>query len=175
MEDSVDKRLIHESQGGYNQYPHQQVSDRDIESLGLDWMMRNDIPDQLQEKAYVYNLDRKNGPGTHWTCFGLKFPNIYYVDPFGTGKPHGKPPTELRQWGRSHGYQMILANEEDFQHIKSWACGFYSCYFAIKMNKHHKQLTPENFDRIIQKGLTKYPSDHNMSMITQWSQKHHLL
>jgi len=175
MDSKINPRIKQESIGGFDQYPHQQVTDREIEKLGLPWFMRNDIPSNLREKSYIYNQDDKNGQGTHWTCFCLKYPNIYYVDPFGTGKPHGKPPKELRQWGKEHGYQMIIANEEDFQHIKSWACGYYSCYFALKMNKYFKQLNPRTFDQIIQKGLTKYPSDHNMALITNWSKRKGIL
>ena len=169
MDHQINPRL------NYARYPYQQITNREIEQLGLPWFMRDDLPSVMSQGSYVYNLDGKNGDGTHWTCFCLKSPNIYYVDPFGTDQPKGKPPTELRTWGKQHGYQMIVANEECFQHLESWLCGHYSCYFAIKMNKYFQQLTPRNFDRIVQKGITKYPSDQNVQLITQWAKKKGIL
>jgi len=129
--------------------------------------MRDALPPDLKEGAYVYNQDSQTGTGTHWCCFCLKKPYIYYVDPFGTDL-NGYPPSELRSWGYTHGYTKLYANEEDFQHLKSWLCGWYACYFALKMNKHFKSLTPTTFDRIIQKGIDKYPTSNNINIITKW-------
>ena len=150
----------------WDEYPHHQINSDDIEKLGFHWFMRDNIPASLGDGVYLYNMDSSRGNGSHWMSFCLKKPKIFYYDPFGTDL-NGFPPTELRKWGAQNGYKMLVANEEDMQHIKSWLCGWYAVYFALKMKKHYNQLTPKSFDQIVQKGLTKYPSSHNVETVAQ--------
>lgn len=154
----------------YSEYPYKQISNREIEKLNLPWLMRNELSDDMQEGSYVYNLDSKGQPGSHWVTFCLKHPNIYYVDSFGTNI-NGYPTQELREFGKRCGYKMIYANEHDIQHLDSWLCGWYACYFAKKMNKYFNQLNPKNFDTLIHAGYSKYPSDKNVNIITTWGKK----
>lgn len=160
------------SQGvkSYSNYPYVQITSNEVEKMGFDWFFRNDIPKTLSDGVYILNLDSKGNQGSHWSCFCLKHPNIYYVDSFGTDI-NGYPPQELREFGKNNGFTTIYANEWDIQHIKSWLCGWYALYFASKMKKYFNQLNPKNFDNIIHKGYSKYPSEQNVNLITDWGKK----
>jgi len=149
------------------------ITSDDIQRVGLKLFMRDTIPKTLPKGSYILNLDVSTGSGTHYTCFACKYPNIYYVDSFGTDLC-GYPPDELRYFGVDNGYDCIYSNERDIQHIKSWLCGWYSIYFAEKMNKYFNSLSPKSFDNIIHKGFTKYPSDRNVHLLRNWSIKHGL-
>ncbi len=154
----------------YSEYPYQQVTDKEINKLHFKWFMRNGLPQTLNDGVYLYNTDSKGNGGKHWQCFCLKYPNIYFVDPFGS-ELNGLPSEELREFGKRNGYKMIYANEYDIQALLSWLCGYYSLYFATKMRKYFNQLNPKTFDTIIHKGYTRYPSDTNVKIITEWSKK----
>ena len=156
--------------GSYERYPEKQVTDHEIEKLGFDWFMRDDIPINLSNGTYILNLDSHKNSGTHWVCFCLQLPEIYYFDPFGTNL-NGYPPNELRLFGKQNGFKNIICFQEDVQHLKSYLCGYYALYMATKFRKHIGNLTPNKFDNLILKTFTKYPSDKNVNSVTQWSKK----
>jgi len=153
-----------------NEFPHFMIDSDKIKKLGIRMFMRDTLPTTLPQGSYILNLDKSTGGGTHFTCFCFKFPNVYYVDSFGTDKS-GYPPEELRQFARRNDYLTIYSNEDDVQHLNSWLCGWYAIYFCQKMKKYYNQLTPQTFDTIIHKGFTKYPSDSNVELLKQWASK----
>ena len=81
--------------------------------------MRNDLPKNGAHKkeTAIINLDDKNHPGTHWTCF-VKIDNrINYFDSFG----NLKPPKELvKYFGRG---SIIKYNHDRFQNFNTYECG----------------------------------------------------
>ena len=164
MDSSPRKRI------NFNAYPNHLISDTDIQQCGYQYFMRNDLPEKLQNGSYIYNLDDKNGNGTHWTMFCLKYPYIYYVDSFGTNL-NGYPPEELRDFGRRNGFKEIVCNEWMIQHIKSYLCGYYALYFADKLNKYFDELTPTSFDNIIHAKMTKFASEKNFNTLEKFCER----
>lgn len=159
----------------YNEYPHTQVTSDDIHKQGFQFYMRNGLPkSNIPDQCFLYNMDDKDNNGTHWLTVCLQYPEIYYFDPFSTALG-GFPPLELRQWGKKNGYKIIIANEFDVQHIKSWLCGYYSLFMAKKLQPLIGTLTEKKFDNIIKKEFDTHPTDYNVKKITQWSTKVHLL
>ena len=159
----------------YNEYPYQQLTSDQIEGLGFDWCFSNDLPSNLPDgTVMMYNMDKKGGKGTHWTCFALRKPTIYYYDPFGV-YINGNPPKPLSKWGLSHGYDEIFANEFDNQHLKSWLCGYYSLYMAHQLSKHVDHLSHNYFDGLIKRSFTRKPSNRNVNRVIHWSRKMGLL
>ena len=68
----------------FDQFPYKLINSDDITKEGFKWFMRNDLPNNLPNGCYVYNMDSKTGQGTHWTMFVIQYPDIFYIDPFGT-------------------------------------------------------------------------------------------
>jgi len=138
--------------------------------------MRDDLPKIINNNSvFMYNMDSKNGNGSHWVCVGLHFPSIFYFDPFGTKILNGFPPMELRIWGKHNGYKIIYASENDIQHVKSFLCGYYALYVADLLKKHIMSLTENKFDSLISNSFDEYPSKYNVDKITKWSIKKHIL
>jgi hypothetical protein len=158
----------------YKEYPYQQVDSNQIEKDGFEWFFRNGLPQTLNDDVYIYNLDSVGRSGTHWTCFVLQFPTIFYYDPFGTGL-NGYPPEELRQFGRNNGFKIIYANEWDNQHIKSQLCGYYALYVAHMLKKHLGNLTENKFDSLLTQAFDHHPTTNNVNKITKWSKNEGLL
>jgi hypothetical protein len=161
----------------YIEYPYKMISSDDIKKAGYPWYSRDTLPYQLRDQTAIYNLDYASGPGTHWVTFAVKGPIVYYVDPFGSHlKGHdGKATKELIQRAKDSGMKEICGNEYQYQDKYTWLCGYYALYFASKLNKNKKILTPETFDKIVQHCFDKYPTDHNIKIITEWAQGKGLL
>lgn len=82
---------------------------------------------KLSSKCYVFNLDTKRGPGTHWTMVSNINPlYVYYFDSF--GEP---PPEHVLRMMKSTGKQL-LRNNRQVQDIKADSCGYW-CIFMINM------------------------------------------
>lgn len=95
--------------------------------------MSNRLPPKMESGSYVFNLDRYENNGTHWTC-AVNDPNqesIVYFDSFGIS-----PNQDIENFLRSSGKSVII-NTTPYQHILSRACGYYCIYF-IKMMKKYK-------------------------------------
>lgn len=163
------------------EFPYKMITSDDLEQQGYEWgtraFSRDAIPEHLDDDTYIYNLDKSTGAGTHWVTFAVKDSVIYYIDPFGSHlKGHnGMGTRELKQYAKQNGYNMICGNESQFQDKYSWLCGYYALYFASKLKKHWNKLNPETFDMIVQKGIDKFPTDHNVSIITKWAKNKGLL
>lgn len=158
----------------YENYPNKQITSEDIEKQGYKWFMRNNIPNHLENGCYVYNMDGKNGGGTHWVMFCLQFPEIYYYDSFSVNLG-GYPPEELKTWGKQHIYKVIYCNDMTNQPIKSWLCGFFALYMCNKLKPLIGKLTEKKFDNVIKNSFDAYPSDGNVKEVTKFSINHHLL
>lgn len=158
----------------YDQFPYKQITDADIEKHGLKWLMRDELTDDMEDDVYIYNMDSSNNAGSHWVCFALQYPAIFYYDPFSV-KLGGYPPKDLRLWGKKQGYRVIYCNDQINQPIKSNLCGYFSLYIADKLKESLGTLTEKKFDSIIASSFDKSPTKSNVSKITKWSKKEHLL
>lgn len=137
--------------------------------------MRDDLPHGAKNRCFLYNLDSKMNGGTHWTTVCLQHPEIYYFDPFGTKMLGGYPPQELRIWGKNHGFNIIYANENDIQHIKSNLCGYYSLFMANKLRPMIGKLNEKRFDNIISNEFDLLPTTYNVNKVMKWSHSHKLI
>lgn len=162
------------TENSYQEYPYQQISSTQIEEEGFQWFMRNGLPTDLEDGVYLYNLDGKEGSGTHWSCFALRYPSIFYYDPFGTDL-NGYPPEELRQFGKRNGFKVIYASEHDNQHLKSYLCGYYSLFIARLLKSHLGSLTETQFDHLLDTSFDHHPTSNNVQKITKWSKAEGLL
>lgn len=95
--------------------------------------MSNRLPAKMETGSYVFNLDKYENNGTHWTC-AVNEPNsdsVIYFDSFGIS-----PNQDIERFLRTSGKKIII-NTTPYQHILSRACGYYCIYF-IKMMKKYK-------------------------------------
>jgi len=158
----------------FDQFPYKLINSDDISNEGFKWFMRNDLPNNLQNGCYVYNMDSKTGQGTHWTMFVIQYPDIFYVDPFGTNL-NGKPPKELRTWGIQHGFKNIYCSELDIQPLKSWLCGHISIFLAKRFKPLIGSLNEQKFDNTLYNLFDDHASAGNVKIVTNWANKEGLL
>ena len=75
---------------------------------------RDSMPNHIERKFYIINLDDESGPGTHWVVlYNLRKKPIYF-DSFGVW-----PPKELGQ------IENLVINEYRIQSFNSSSCGLY--------------------------------------------------
>lgn len=87
---------------------------------------RDDLPNKIERKSYIINMDSVNGNGTHWICVSnLPHNMIVYFDPFGC-----PPPEEVLTFMRIAKKPMYYS-DVDIQDINSDACGWF-CIYVIK-------------------------------------------
>ena len=69
-----------------------------------------------KNKAYVFNLDNSDGPGTHWVAL---LPGGLYIDPF-AGPPSRLIAPFVKKW-----------NKNTYQSIHMEYCGYF-CIYVIE-------------------------------------------
>jgi hypothetical protein len=81
---------------------------------------------KLNGQAWVFNLDKKTGPGTHWVCASdIDHLYVYYCDSFGEPAPN-----HITQMMKATG-KRIIENEKQLQSMDSSSCGEF-CIMMIK-------------------------------------------
>lgn len=98
--------------------------------------MSNRLPSKINIGSYVFNLDKYENNGTHWTC-ALNDPKtdcIYYFDSFGIS-----PNQDIEHFLKSSG-KSIKINTTPYQHVLSKACGYFCIYFIKMMNKNNGDI-----------------------------------
>lgn len=84
----------------------------------------------LNNLFYIFNLDSKAGPGTHWiVIYNCNPTQVIYFDPFGVD-----PPEELLSLMRKTKKQMIM-NTYRIQALASKSCGVYCVYIIDNLNR----------------------------------------
>jgi hypothetical protein len=83
--------------------------------------MRNTLPisGPYLNECGILNLDKAEGPGTHWTAYKKTGKNAIYFDSFGDLRP----PTELIQYLQSKGSCSIIYNHQNLQSYNMINCG----------------------------------------------------
>lgn len=103
----------------------------------------------------IVNIDRSDGPGTHFVCFinTPDYPHVIYFDSYGAD-----PPKLIDKFLKTSGKQCAY-NSSHYQPIKSSLCGYY-CLKVLKDIVNGKSF----YDAIADFG-----SDHeeNDRLITQ--------
>ena len=63
---------------------------------------------KLDTKCYVFNLDKRNGPGSHWTCLSNMNPVfVFYCDSF--AQP---PPEHVLKLMKMTGKRLIMNTKQ---------------------------------------------------------------
>lgn len=104
----------------------------------------------------IINLDRSDGPGTHWVCCytNSNLPYNIYFDSFGVG-----PSDIISKYLKQNG-KLIKYNNSELQMMESIMCGYYCLYVLDKLSRGHNiydilmkfQQDPEVFnEKLIQK------------------------
>jgi len=81
-----------------------------------DEILKRKIPPLIHECGII-NLDKKSGPGTHWTCYFKNDDNVNYYDSFG----NLPPPKEFIEffdkfeiyynWERDQEYDTVICGQ----------------------------------------------------------------
>ena len=99
---------------------------------------RNDLPNSLDAKYYIINMDSKSGPGTHWVLVDNRRSNeCIYFDSYGM-----PPPEEVLQRMTKTGKSLVY-NDADLQELGSEQCGWWCEYVAEELAKG------ENFRKVV--------------------------
>ena len=84
--------------------------------------LRNNLPKQIKDGAYVINLDKYKDTGTHWVTLFCKKDKIVYFDSFGVEHI----PAEIKKF---IGNRNIKANIYHVQATNSVMCGYFCTGF----------------------------------------------
>ncbi len=96
---------------------------------------KDQLPNNIQNKFYVLNLDDEANSGTHWTLIYNKNPHIcLYIDPFGITAP-----TNAVNFMKKS-KKIIYYSSMQLQDISSQLCGYYCIYFADEMTNNRSFL-----------------------------------
>ncbi len=91
----------------------------------------------FEPKFYVLNLDRPNGPGTHWILVEGTEENtehrVYYFDPFG-----GPVLPNVKKWVPKE--SRVYYTDDTLQDMYSDMCGYYCIYIAYMMIVEHRDI-----------------------------------
>ena len=80
------------------------------------------MPNHIERKFYIINLDDESGPGTHWVVlYNLRKRPIYF-DSFGVWPPKELGPIE-----------NLVNNEYRIQSFNSSSCGLYCIYIIDEL------------------------------------------
>lgn len=154
----------------FNNFPSKLISSEDIENMGIEWMCRDNIPDNLKNDSYIINTDVSSGPGMHWQCFVIQFPFIFWIDPFGMNFGM-KPTKEIIKWGKDHHFNKLYASEMDIQPKFSNACGHISLYIAIHIKPLIGKLNEQSFDKFLSDNFDDGGTKNNMKEVINWTNK----
>lgn len=121
----------------------------------------NTIPSHLStipRFSIVCNLDRNDGPGTHFICI-IAFPlYVLYIDPFARPCYKQNICNFLKICGKK---REIFFNNQQMQSVFSFSCGFYSIMFILYFHGKHTfklNLSKTNYaknDEIILENIRK--------------------
>jgi len=97
-----------------------------------------------KEYAVIINLDKPEGPGSHWTCVRKTKNFLYYFDSYGF-----PPPQKMLNQFKKYKTPNVVNFYSDFeiQDKTSQRCGFY-CLMALA---YTKRTLPNKFDLILDK------------------------
>lgn len=110
-----------------------ELSDQDIKNQfthihQFGGVVNKDSLVKLNNKAWVFNLDRKTGPGTHWVCASDVDPlYVYYFDSFGEPAPN-----HVTQMMKETG-KRIIVNNKQVQAMESSSCGEFCIMFLKEL------------------------------------------
>ncbi len=92
------------------------------------------LPKKISNKVYIINLELDpNGSGTHWVMLSnINKARTEYFDSFGLN-----PNIPTYQFAMTSGKPLYYSNE-DYQNVKSEACGYYCMYVAEQLIKGRK-------------------------------------
>lgn len=176
----------------FDEYPHEQITNEDIEKMGIPWYFLDEINKMFNkdQKTALVNLDYSGKPGTHWAVL-LTNPNtktIYFFDPLGYEndgtydlsnnefeKKHHIP-EELVKASREHGYKIFYVNKNRIQYKKSWMCGYYALKLAKTILDNPTMLaratrSPADFELVIKQLFGSKPSPSNVGGTINWWSK----
>lgn len=120
-----------------------------IEALGLPWAYREESPKLARTgRAFIINLDDKEGKGTHWTAARLVDDTLYYADPFGT-MLNGWPPEELQRIAHKK-----IVNRIAFQRPSTNLCGYYAILFARALDQIDRELGVEQLEALLYNSIS---------------------
>lgn len=101
------------------------------------------LPHPFASKFYILNLDRPDGPGTHWILVNGTIPkSVYYFDPFG-----GPVLPRVLKWVPKDDH--VFYTDDVLQNMYSDMCGYYCIYIAYEM-----VVKGRDIDDIIMKDFT---------------------
>lgn len=172
----------------FDEYPHKQITETEIDRLGIPWSMLDNVKTMFdrKEKIAIVNLDYTNRPGTHWTLLltnpGTKM--VFFFDPLGyanDGNYNLKDdlfekqyhvPREIMDAARAHGYP-IYVNKRRIQYLKSWMCGYYVLKLAQTLRDspalfQKATSSPAGFEEVIKRVLGSKPSESNVDKTMKW-------
>ena len=121
---------------------------------------KNTLPNVIEPKFYIVNLDDAKGPGTHWVCIYNCDHNIcYYFDSFGVD-----PCDEvLRFMKRSQ--KKIAMSTYQIQMLGTILCGYFCIYVCNELLNNTPfcdillEFDPSNYrnnDKIIKEKLNLF-------------------
>ena len=91
---------------------------------------RDDLPQPLDTKYYIVNLDSKKGSGTHWVLVdNRRSQECIYFDSYGM-----PPPEEVLARMQNTGKKLVY-NDADVQELGSEQCGWWCEYVAEELGK----------------------------------------
>jgi len=134
--------------------------------------MRNNLPQSLDNGCYMYNLDDKNGQGTHWECFVISPPYLCNYDPFGS-KMRQYPTREIEALAKRMNLKLITVPYAQ-QHLKSNLCGYYSLYICDKCKPHVGKLDPNKFKEIVYQAFGPSPDKEDVKKLTNYAKREHI-
>jgi len=95
--------------------------------------------------AIVFNLDKHNESGSHWTSMFIDIPQqtIYYFD-----SAHNNVPAEVKTFVKRVAPEFAFFSNRVQHQRGNTECGMYSLYFIIQMlvSKHRKRLFANRFN-----------------------------
>jgi hypothetical protein len=89
-------------------------------------VLNKDDLSKLQRKAYIFNLDKRSGPGTHWVMVWNCDPNyVLYFDSFGEPAP-----VHISALMNAT-HKRIIESGAELQGLRTDSCGEW-CIFMVK-------------------------------------------
>lgn len=96
----------------------------------------DELPENIQNKHYICNLDTSDKDGSHWVLISNNNPDYCaYFDSFGR-----ECPDEIEKFMRGS-KKTCIRNQCSIQNIFSEICGFYCMLFIVDQDMKGKQFT----------------------------------
>jgi len=172
MDNQTAKKLEKEYKG----YPYKLISNEEIEKAGFKWLMKDNLPNSLNDDVYILNTGTRASGGEHWDVCAIQYPNMFFAGSYGaTSQYKDRPQKELIELGKRNGFENIYCYENDIQIPTSVACGCFALYIGDILKRNLGNWDEKSFDQMMRREFDQGPTEYNVQKVVNWCKDKHLM